>query len=126
MSASRLPPSPRQSETSVATPRWISSRSWSSHATSGGRIAIEIKKLQKTIRVAVRDNGCGFSPDVLRKVGYMPLVSKHGGGTGLYNVNQRLIRLLGEEARLRVHNLDGGGSEVFFHIPHRNAEESIN
>lgn len=96
------------------------------HATSGGRIAIEIKKLQKTIRVAVRDNGCGFSPDVLRKVGYMPLVSKHGGGTGLYNVNQRLIRLLGEEARLRVHNLDGGGSEVFFHIPHRNAEESIN
>ncbi len=88
------------------------------HCTNGGRIVIDISKLKQTVRIAVRDNGCGFSPETLEQVGYLPFVRKRGGGTGLYNVNQRLIRLLGEEARLHVLNLPTGGSEVAFSIPY--------
>lgn len=88
------------------------------HVSSGGKVAIEIRKLPKKIRVTVRDNGCGFASDTLEQAGQVPLVRQHGSGTGLYNVNQRLVRLLGEESRLRVNNLPEGGSEVFFHIPY--------
>ena len=38
-------------------------------------------------------------------------------GIGIYNVNQRLVQLLGSEAGLRIRNLPGGGSEVKFFVP---------
>ncbi|MDY0323862.1 MAG: hypothetical protein RBR24_07625, partial [Candidatus Carbobacillus sp.] len=40
-----------------------------------------------------------------------------GSGIGLYNVNQRLIRLFGPQAELMLRNLPEGGGEVMFTIP---------
>lgn len=90
---------------------------------NGGKVDIEMKRINGKVRIAVRDNGCGFPPDLIDRAGRTPLISKRGGGTGLYNVNQRLIGLLGEAARLRVRNLPFGGSEVAFHIPYHYAVE---
>ena len=58
-----------------------------------------------------------FLQHILSIVSLQPLESDHNGGTGIYNVNQRLVHLLGESARLHIRNLVSGGSEVKFSIP---------
>lgn len=92
--------------------------------TSGGKIDIDIREIGSKIRISVKDNGCGFPEDQLPLVGYTPLESNKGGGIGLYNVNQRLIGMLGEESKLHVRNLPTGGSELFFYIPYDSEKEA--
>ncbi|WP_246001160.1 LytS/YhcK type 5TM receptor domain-containing protein [Oceanobacillus piezotolerans] len=85
--------------------------------TEGGIIDVNIEKTAYTLKVSVRDNGRGFPEEILSQIGDVMLTNRQHGGTGLYNVNQRLMNLLGEEARLHVRNLPGNGSEVYFTIP---------
>ncbi len=89
----------------------------------GGEVEIVIAREGGWIRIAVRDNGCGFPKTMLGQVGQVPFSGTKGGGIGLYNVNQRLIGLLGESSRVHVRNLPTKGSEVFFRIPHREIDE---
>lgn len=84
---------------------------------SGGRVEVIIQKQDDHLQVIVRDNGIGFPRELLKQVTNKPLTEHQNGGTGLYNVNQRLISLLGEDAKLHVDNRPAGGSEVFFQIP---------
>ena len=72
--------------------------------------------MEDSIRVTVTDNGSGFPEHILTNAGEKEL-TKGEKSTGLYNVNQRLIRLLGEKSRLHIKNLPAGGSEVSFSIP---------
>ena len=88
--------------------------------TAGGLVEVIIKRVGTDIQIIVRDNGCGFPEEMLHRIGNMPLTAHQDGGTGLFNVNQRLIRLLGDQARLHIHNLSVHGSEVFFTIPYEN------
>lgn len=67
--------------------------------------------------MVVEDNGIGFPAHLLKQVGLKPVKSNQGGGIGLYNVNQRLLRLLGEKAQLKVVNRKVGGCVVMFEIP---------
>ncbi|PAV29640.1 sensor histidine kinase [Virgibacillus profundi] len=82
-----------------------------------GRVEILIRRLERTVHIAVRDNGCGFPESILDLVSHIPLSDIKNGGTGIYNVNKRLISLLGESAKLDIRNLPEGGSEVLFSIP---------
>ncbi|WP_339228541.1 LytS/YhcK type 5TM receptor domain-containing protein [Oceanobacillus sp. FSL K6-2867] len=84
----------------------------------GGRIDVVMERLGDRVKITVRDNGQGFSEKILPQAGNVVLTENQHDGTGLYNVNQRLINLLGEEARLHVCNLPRGGSEVYFSIPY--------
>lgn len=86
--------------------------------TEGGQIDVQIERIGASIRIGVRDNGHGFPEDILKQAGQKLLMKNQNGGTGLYNVNQRLINLLGDEARLHVSNLSDHGSEVYFQIPY--------
>ncbi len=87
---------------------------------------VEIRKVKRGIRIIVRDNGCGFPADILEQAGKSPVTSEKGSGIGLYNVNQRLIGLLGAESQLEVCNRRSGGSEISFLIPDQEpAEEGI-
>lgn len=79
------------------------------------RIEIRIEKERGGVNISVRDNGAGFSGDILPVVTRKPLASEMGG-VGIYNVNQRLVQLVGESARLHIRNLPDGGSEVRFSI----------
>ncbi len=81
-----------------------------------GKIEVRIEKMEDSIRVTVTDNGSGFPEHILTNAGEKEL-TKGEKSTGLYNVNQRLIRLLGEKSRLHIKNLPAGGSEVSFSIP---------
>ncbi|MEC5425682.1 LytS/YhcK type 5TM receptor domain-containing protein [Virgibacillus sp. C22-A2] len=87
------------------------------NVVNGGKVEVLIQREQGKVQITVRDNGTGFPEDVLVRAGHSPLADKQNGGTGLYNVNQRLISLLGEQARLSIKNLPSKGSEVSFIIP---------
>ncbi|MEW9676200.1 LytS/YhcK type 5TM receptor domain-containing protein [Lentibacillus sp. L22] len=83
----------------------------------GARIDVSIISRDRHIQISVKDNGCGFEREILQEVTKKPLMQNANHGTGLYNVNKRLVTLLGEVARLSVRNLPDKGSEVFFNIP---------
>ncbi len=87
------------------------------NVTDDAKVEIIIEKENGILAVSVRDNGEGFPAHILPIVGQQPLVSTNNGGIGIYNVNQRLVHLLGESARLHIRNLSDGGSEVKFSIP---------
>ncbi|WP_077329571.1 LytS/YhcK type 5TM receptor domain-containing protein [Virgibacillus siamensis] len=92
---------------------------------SGGEIAVSITKSAEHVHVTVRDNGCGFPAEVLDLAGRTALKYKQNKGAGLYNVNQRLISLLGEQSHLSIQNCTGGGSEISFTIPNEHAIERL-
>lgn len=91
--------------------------------TDGGLVEIELardRKEQNRMHVVIGDNGKGIPSHILTLLGKAPVPSSGGeqnGGMGVYNVNQRLIRLFGEEAQLRFANRSSGGSVVSFRIP---------
>ncbi|MGM8213249.1 LytS/YhcK type 5TM receptor domain-containing protein [Virgibacillus sp. W0430] len=88
------------------------------NVVSGGEVEVKIKKVDHYIKIIVRDNGSGFPEDILDRVGNETLTDIKDGGNGLYNVNQRLISLLGQQAQLEITNLSPKGSEISFHIPY--------
>ncbi|WP_174615107.1 LytS/YhcK type 5TM receptor domain-containing protein [Virgibacillus ihumii] len=91
--------------------------------TSGGKVTVSIEKAENSLQIVVRDNGIGFPEEILLLGGQTSLKSRKNKGAGLYNVNQRLISLLGEEAKLRIRNLKNGGSEVALTIPNQDVRK---
>lgn len=87
------------------------------NVTDNARVEIVIEKKNGSVHFYVRDNGQGFPEEILPIVGKQPIVEYVKGGTGMYNVNQRLIQLLGESCQLYIRNLENGGSEVRFSVP---------
>lgn len=81
------------------------------------RVDIELDEHAEQLTVRVRDNGIGFASEVLTRAGKRLFTRQKGSGIGLYNVNQRLIRLFGPQAELMLRNLPEGGGEVMFTIP---------
>lgn len=90
------------------------------NVTKDGKVEVIIQKLEHMVQVIVRDNGSGFPEDLLHRAGNAALTNNNDGGAGLYNVNQRLVSLLGESSRLYIRNLPLQGSEVYFNIPFKN------
>lgn len=85
--------------------------------TGDAQIEILIERENGRLAISVRDNGSGFPDEILSVASLYPLASQHKNSTGIYNVNQRLVHLLGESSRLYIRNLPEGGSEVKFSIP---------
>lgn len=80
----------------------------------GGKIIIYAKKIQSNkIRIGVRDNGCGFSNSTSDRT-----------GVGIENINRRLSRLY--HTNLIVLTPQGGGCEVYFEIPFKEASKNEN
>ncbi|MGM8366712.1 LytS/YhcK type 5TM receptor domain-containing protein [Virgibacillus sp. W0181] len=82
-----------------------------------GEIHIRIKEENEQALVEIYDNGSGVPQQLLSRLGKHPLSEASGNGIGVYNVNQRLIHLLGEEASLRFQNLEQKGLFIYFKIP---------
>lgn len=81
-----------------------------------GIIGIMISQVDEGILVEVKDNGAGFPKELLGSVGKQPYTDRKGNGTALYNINERLKGIMGDESELRVRNLERG-SAVSFTIP---------
>lgn len=88
----------------------------------GGRIRIEVLNHEDTLQISIEDNGSGIPPELLEQLGKGPVNSNEGNGIGVYNVNQRLIGLFGEESRLFIENNVNGGCRFSFNIPGTSTE----
>jgi two-component system sensor histidine kinase LytS len=84
---------------------------------SGGLIEISVKRREEGVVVVIEDNGTGIPEELLNQLGETPVDSREGNGIGVHNVNQRLIRLFGPDARLHVANKADGGCRIRFTIP---------
>jgi two-component system sensor histidine kinase LytS len=93
--------------------------------STGGLINICIKQLDKHIQVTIEDNGSGIKPELLSQLGKEPLQKSKGNGVGLYNVNQRLIALLGEPSSLHIENSHSGGCRISFYIPNQSDRQEV-
>ena len=87
------------------------------NVTKNGQISVIIKRKNDMIKISVEDNGIGFTKEELNKLAKHRKSETSNGGVGLYNVNQRLISLLGEESQLNFENLKDSGGKVYFYIP---------
>ncbi|WP_245575639.1 histidine kinase [Alicyclobacillus contaminans] len=86
------------------------------NVTAGGHISIRVSRRSEGVEIQIRDNGRGIPPALLEQLGKRPMTGADGGGRGLYNVNQRLIHLLGPGSALRFANTEEGCT-VSFVIP---------
>lgn len=98
-----------------------------------GKIIVHILEQDSGVMVRVEDNGRGLPWGLLHRLGRESLPTQSGNGTGIYNVNQRLINLLGNKARLHFENLKSGGCSTSFYLPkepekeaHRYENQSVN
>ncbi len=81
----------------------------------GGGIHLGIQSSDELIRVEVRDQGRGISPEELRKV-FDPFYTTRQGGTGLGLVNvERLVRAHG--GQVFVHSRLGEGTSFLLEFP---------
>lgn len=94
--------------------------------TTNGKIDVLIKKQEDRIMIIVQDNGVGFDEKEIENINHKRKTNKDNGGIGLYNVNQRLISLLGEESRVYVENFPSRGSKVYFTIPNGAVRRNTN
>lgn len=82
-----------------------------------GTISVCITRNEDNVEVRVEDNGRGLPWGLLHRLGRESLSVESGNGTGIYNVNQRLISLLGLDAQLYFENLKTGGCSIRFYLP---------
>ncbi|WP_343751982.1 LytS/YhcK type 5TM receptor domain-containing protein [Lentibacillus halophilus] len=90
------------------------------NVTDDGEVHVTMDSTTNGIRIAVQDNGAGFDKRLLTSDGMVQVDDHHQSGAGIANVNQRLINLLGNSARLHIRNLPEHGSEVTFTVPYYN------
>lgn len=69
-------------------------------------VGIELKFQEKSARLRIRDNGCGFDP--------ARVVISQGGGFGMVGIRERVQQLGGE---LVVESRPGNGTEVVVEVP---------
>jgi two-component system sensor histidine kinase LytS len=90
--------------------------------SSGGCVSITIDRKHDKVLIEIKDNGAGIPPSILNRLGNQPTQSEHGNGIGIYNVNQRLKNLLGEDSGLNFSNQTTGGSLISFTIPYHSSK----
>ncbi|MBH0176619.1 MAG: PAS domain S-box protein, partial [Nitrospira sp.] len=73
------------------------------------RITLSLKRLRRSVRLSVTDNGKGFIPEAVRDVGH-----------GLVNMAARARKLSG---RIEVRSRPRQGTKVLLDIPRRSADE---
>jgi two-component system sensor histidine kinase LytS len=92
----------------------------------GGKINIHVERLRDKVCITIQDNGSGVSSYILNDLGKKQVSSRHeGNGIGVYNVNQRLITLFGQESQLHIQNREGGGCQITFAIPFTAPEKGV-
>ncbi len=82
--------------------------------SEAGRIEVEIKYAARSLRVMVRDNGCGVDPKVLR--------TGREGHWGLSNMRERAEKI---GAKFAVLSRAGAGTEVELSVPGKVAFETV-
>ncbi len=85
----------------------------------GITITVYVKDLADAVKVGVKDTGRGIT-----KEKSLELLENNNGseGTGIYNVNRRLRKVL--NVSLNIETPDEGGTDIYMIIPKNNADEN--
>lgn len=89
---------------------------------TGNNVVVNVYSQDDRLIITVRDNGCGISPELIKKLGHQAVPSAHGSGTALHNLNQRLVGLYDEQSHLQF-NSGKQGTTVTISIPLVNKED---
>ncbi|MBP1932805.1 LytS/YhcK type 5TM receptor domain-containing protein [Ammoniphilus resinae] len=88
----------------------------------GGTISLNIERRDQSIYVSIQDDGEGFSEKNEKTFLQRPYESAEGCGIGLYNINERLKAIYGEQALLQIYSSEQG-TMVSFLLPLNRAVE---
>jgi two-component system, LytTR family, sensor histidine kinase LytS len=86
----------------------------------GGILTIRINGEKSHVRVSIIDNGEGMEETVVNELAHQPVQSITGTGIGLYNINERLKKMMGEESAIHIQSIKGKGTNVTFTVPFTN------
>ncbi|MDP4099243.1 PAS domain S-box protein [Paenibacillus sp. P96] len=82
---------------------------------NGGRISIELCLYEENVKIVIKDEGTGMSPEVMAKLGE-PFFTKKDAGTGLgLMVSQRIIQ--SHKGLLDMESIEGEGTTVTILLP---------
>ncbi|MCY8514395.1 sensor histidine kinase [Bacillus atrophaeus] len=87
------------------------------------KVVVQVLSAESSVYMKVKDNGRGIAEEILTQLGNKPLPSKEGTGTALYNLNQRLVGLFGQQAALQITSGIDNGTEVSFQVPLKQMKE---
>ncbi|MED1016676.1 sensor histidine kinase [Bacillus atrophaeus] len=87
------------------------------------KVEVQVLSAESSVYMKVKDNGRGIAGDIVTQLGNKPLPSKEGTGTALYNLNQRLVGLFGQQAALQITSGIDNGTEVSFQVPLKQMKE---
>lgn len=86
------------------------------HRMHGNVVNIDLQAVNGRLQIKVADNGEGIPANILNKLGHEPVQSRHGTGTALQNLNQRLIGLYDKQSQLNFAT-SKAGTTVTISIP---------
>ena len=95
----------------------------------GGRVSVQVKKLDSAVRLTVRDTGIGIPPDQQDRIFERfyrvdKSRSKEVGGTGLgLSIVKHAAKL--HDAEVDLHSIPGEGTTVLVTFPKKTEEDSI-
>ncbi|WP_041086112.1 sensor histidine kinase [Jeotgalibacillus soli] len=81
-----------------------------------GVLQLSIQQKDSFVQVMVQDNGAGIPKERLQQLMTQQVESESGTGIGLYNVNERLKKMLSENAALNIRSSAGEGTSITFKI----------
>jgi signal transduction histidine kinase len=88
-------------------------------SSNGGGISVRVRKVQRegrdAVELAVRDTGCGISPEKLQRI-WDPYVTSKPGGTGLGLAIARQT-VLAHDGAVDAASTPGAGTEIRFILP---------
>lgn len=87
-----------------------------------GRLIVRAFKDGDRIRIEVEDNGEGIEKTRIESLLETTVTSEKGTGIGLYNLNERLIKIIGEQSKLSIQSAEMKGTIVSFSVPCPNEE----
>lgn len=85
---------------------------------TANKVKVSIQAVENYAIFQVEDNGIGINPKLLGKIGQVAIHSDEGTGTGLENLNRRLIGLYGIKSQL-VFTSSPNGTTIKSKIPYQ-------
>lgn len=79
-------------------------------------IVITIRDSEHHLKIEIEDNGPGMEKDTIQSI-LNNLIETKGKGIGLYNINERIKLLFGDEFGLEIDSVKGEGTKVNILLP---------
>ncbi|PLT29705.1 sensor histidine kinase [Peribacillus deserti] len=82
-----------------------------------GEVMVKVYSDEHFLHIEVSDNGKGIPPEKLELLGKEAVESRHGTGTALVNIRERLTGIYNKEALFEIKSRKETGTEIAISIP---------